>query len=962
MNVASGQTLFVNTEGSGSVFTISGGTVTDTGHIEVNISPSTGQALVSGGLVVDGGTVTGNPVLAGDVGASFAGSGSGKFVLVGQQNLLSGDIGAGCKVILSGSSTGAGSTTATAADGFTNNGEIELTDPDPGGSQAANVQLVVQSGTLTNAGTILSDPGPAGQGTQSIDATINNTGTITVNQTLTQASGQFANQGTVTVAGSQTLTLAGSFPQTAGATTVAAGGALTAPGGVNLQGGTLGGAGTIAGNVDNAGQVSPSPSPATLTIDGTYAQEAGGFLTAQATPSGADQLRVTGAASLGGTLAMSNATGFTPALGQQYTVLQGGSVTGQFAAVTGPYAATYNPKDVTVTATKTTGAALSIADVSVDEPDYGTATANFTVTLSAPAANPVKVDYATANGSAIAGQDYDAASGTLTFAPGVTSQTIPVTVIGGVPGPTASFSVDLSNPSGAALANNRATGTIVRQAPRVSGAVDPSSGGNGGTVTVTIGGSGMFGTPTVELDGADLPTIAGTDVTVSSDGTSLTATFDLSGASPGPRSVVIIDGAASKAIPNGFRVVPASSPRISVQIAGPAAIGPNAHWTGELIYSNAGNIDAYGTIVEISGFPQGTNVQVTGATGPAAGTDLAGARSIMFTIGMIPASSSGVIGISFSAPAGKVGRYADLQPAVMSTSADPSNGPNQAATLTAALTKNTNDEIAGTVTINGPSGPITVNLDLKAVPPPSDGQPRTTTTVHGGIETVTELLPPPPPPGDFTGTVGPCEIGGTITVGGGPGAVAALPVSCGGGIASVVAVRAAGDRGSPAAHPADIPNPAPGGPSWGQLAWSVATGQFGGLGKANGASQTITALQQANNLRAFDACLQALGLISPSQTNQLDDSTNGAFFLQLLSELGNLAGGPAGGVAASLAEALIGSQLDRAWAEGVYQQLKMSSAGVQVLPTDDLTGLPFLYSEANVVALFKNLQNNTGVP
>ena len=48
----------------------------------------------------------------------------------------------------------------------------------------------------------------------------------------------------------------------------------------------------------------------------------------------------------------------------------------------------------------------------------GTATARFTVTLNAAASSPVTVLFATANGTATAGSDYTAKSGTLTFAAG----------------------------------------------------------------------------------------------------------------------------------------------------------------------------------------------------------------------------------------------------------------------------------------------------------------------------------------------------------------------------------------------------------------------------------------------------------------------------------------------------------------------------------------------------------------
>lgn len=58
-----------------------------------------------------------------------------------------------------------------------------------------------------------------------------------------------------------------------------------------------------------------------------------------------------------------------------------------------------------------------------------TATATFTVSLSQASTQSVTLNYATANGTAQAGADYVAASGSLTFAPGETSKTISVTIL-----------------------------------------------------------------------------------------------------------------------------------------------------------------------------------------------------------------------------------------------------------------------------------------------------------------------------------------------------------------------------------------------------------------------------------------------------------------------------------------------------------------------------------------------------
>src|SRR5262249_10473871 len=69
---------------------------------------------------------------------------------------------------------------------------------------------------------------------------------------------------------------------------------------------------------------------------------------------------------------------------------------------------------------------ISVADLTVTEGDSGSSSATFTVTLSAASGWTVTVNYATANGSALAGSDYTATSGTLTFSPGQTSKTVSV--------------------------------------------------------------------------------------------------------------------------------------------------------------------------------------------------------------------------------------------------------------------------------------------------------------------------------------------------------------------------------------------------------------------------------------------------------------------------------------------------------------------------------------------------------
>ncbi|WP_448206180.1 cellulase family glycosylhydrolase [Azospirillum sp. sgz302134] len=93
----------------------------------------------------------------------------------------------------------------------------------------------------------------------------------------------------------------------------------------------------------------------------------------------------------------------------------------------------------------------------------GTATADavFTVKLSQAYSQSVTVDYATADGTAKAGSDYTAASGKLTFAAGETSKTIAVKVLSDtVTEGAETFSLKLSNPTAAIIADGTGTGTI----------------------------------------------------------------------------------------------------------------------------------------------------------------------------------------------------------------------------------------------------------------------------------------------------------------------------------------------------------------------------------------------------------------------------------------------------------------------------------------------------------------------
>ena len=104
-------------------------------------------------------------------------------------------------------------------------------------------------------------------------------------------------------------------------------------------------------------------------------------------------------------------------------------------------------------------AGLAVADARVDE-GPGAALA-FEVTLDRARQQDTSVDYATEDGSAEAGADYVAASGTLRFAPGETAKTVAVTVLDDAHDEgDETLILRLSNPSGAYLADAEAIGTI----------------------------------------------------------------------------------------------------------------------------------------------------------------------------------------------------------------------------------------------------------------------------------------------------------------------------------------------------------------------------------------------------------------------------------------------------------------------------------------------------------------------
>ena len=121
------------------------------------------------------------------------------------------------------------------------------------------------------------------------------------------------------------------------------------------------------------------------------------------------------------------------------------------------------------------------------EGNTGTKALAFTIALSSPSDIPVSVSYGTVNGSAIAGKDYQAKKGTVTFAAGQTSKTVSVLVKGDrVAEYDEDFSLNLTSATGALISNGWVYGTIVDNEPRICINSVCRKEGNSGTKLMTF--------------------------------------------------------------------------------------------------------------------------------------------------------------------------------------------------------------------------------------------------------------------------------------------------------------------------------------------------------------------------------------------------------------------------------------------------------------------------------------------
>jgi hypothetical protein len=286
----------------------------------LDTSLSGGSAVVARNgatLALDGGTLTGfggNRVAVVDggtlqfgAGATF--SGTNRRVLVRRASTLAGNVPAGVMVDVTaaGCAVPADKDAAlTAGAGLTNAGTITLSAD--GGCGGGTATLGVNGGLVTNNGTVQAAGGAGGA------------------RSILVSAGEFR-QGTGTISG------------------LAAGLTVTTTGA-----GVFSGAGTIDASVVNGGVVAPGASAGTMTLNGSYTQQAGGTLRVELASGGFDVLAVAGAANLAGALDVQLLGGFTPMNGAEFAIVTAASVDGEFGSVTNGHHVTYEDESATLVA------------------------------------------------------------------------------------------------------------------------------------------------------------------------------------------------------------------------------------------------------------------------------------------------------------------------------------------------------------------------------------------------------------------------------------------------------------------------------------------------------------------------------------------------------------------------------------------------------------------------------------
>ena len=435
-SAASGAVLELSS-GSGNTSTLSGG-ISGAGTVDFGTSQGTinvtGVYNVTGGTQSTGGTtnfiapgtvtnVGALTISSGLLNFSTGASANANTITAPTMNLSSGILFGTDQVTISGLTTWTGGslcTTVSSGACTTPTGTQAITNPNGGGSFSGGD--ILDGRTLkTSAGTVTITSTGGYMGITD-GGTVNNTTTWSVGgsyqfyssaQIGGAGSGTFNNNvgGTFTKSDSSTsniyvpfnntgtvlanlgiLSISAAFTQTTGNTSLNGGGIDTsAANPLQIQGGTLMGAGTIAGDVSNTGgTLAPGASTAVGAISlngsglGIYTQGSGTYSVKIGSTSSFDSVSATGAVTLAGTLNVSLINSFSPALSNTFTILTAGSVSGTFGTTNLPALSSGLGWKVTYNATSVVLSVVSVSSPVVTLPTTSLTFPNTIVGTSSP--------------------------------------------------------------------------------------------------------------------------------------------------------------------------------------------------------------------------------------------------------------------------------------------------------------------------------------------------------------------------------------------------------------------------------------------------------------------------------------------------------------------------------------------------------------------------------------------------
>jgi len=260
---------------------------------------------------------------------------------------------------------------------FENDGAVDYTAAAPNDLEMANGAQILNKGTfnITNDQPIriviiIIGSGRVRPTLVSPPPAITNDGTWkkSAGSGTTDIDPAFTTDGTV-LAQSGTMHFGGGFTQTAGETTLGAGG-IKVDTALQLQGGVLDGAGTITGDLQNSAAVTPNGTgnTGTINVTGNYTQGSGGALNIELASAAAfDKLAVGNGVTLDGTLNVALLNSYAPANGTTWPVLTFATRSGDFATKnlptyppSGSITATYTPTELDLTAVVAAQANLAV--------------------------------------------------------------------------------------------------------------------------------------------------------------------------------------------------------------------------------------------------------------------------------------------------------------------------------------------------------------------------------------------------------------------------------------------------------------------------------------------------------------------------------------------------------------------------------------------------------------------------